>query len=107
MGSLNFYLYFVTDLIRSIPAEKREGATLILDEFGSTDKLRAEIRRVLKIRGIPSHFKRVLIKRSRSEPLIQIADLVAGSILHRDSKSGAEVFDSIQNKISNILEFQP
>jgi hypothetical protein len=107
MSSLDFYLYFVTELIRSIPVAKREGATLILDEFGSVNQLRTEMRRVLKIRGISSRFKRVLIKRSRSESLIQIADLVAGSIYHRDSKSGSETFELIQNKLCKILEFQP
>ncbi len=35
MRRLDFYLYFVTELIRLIPPDKREGATLILDEFGS------------------------------------------------------------------------
>jgi len=107
MSSMDFYLYFVTELIHSIPEAKREGATLILDEFGSVDQLRMEMRRVLKIRGISSHFKRVLVKRSRSEPLIQVADLVAGSVLHRDSKRGAEAFELIENKLCNILEFHP
>jgi len=60
MRGLDVYVYFVTELIQLIPAEKREGATLILDEFGSTAQLRTELRRFMSARGIPRHFKRVL-----------------------------------------------
>lgn len=107
MSSLDFYLYFVTELIREIPEEKRTGATLILDEFGSVKQMRTELRRVLKIRSIQPLFKRLLIKRSRSESLIQIADLIAGSLLHRDSRSGAKYYEIIDEKMSLVQEFQP
>lgn len=90
MRRLDFYVYFVTELIRMIPPEKREGATLILDEFGSAAQVRTELRRFMSARDIPRHFKRVLVKRSRSEPLIQVADLVAGAILRRDTKGDAD-----------------
>jgi len=107
MSSLEFFLYFVTELIRTIPPEKRTGATLILDEFGSGDWLRTELRRVMKIRGIPSLFKRILVKRSRSEPLIQIADLVAGEILRRDTKNDSDAFENVEHKFRSVLEYQP
>jgi hypothetical protein len=106
-SSLDFYLYFVTELIRLIPAEKRKDATLILDEFGSAERMPGEIRRVLKARGIVGHFKRLLIKRSRSEPLIQVADLIAGAIFHRDAQIGSEAFELIQGKIYSVAEFLP
>jgi hypothetical protein len=107
MAGLDFYMYFVTELIRNIPEDKRDGATLILDEFGSARQVRLEIRRVLKIRGIAPHFKRIVVKRSRSEPLIQIADLVAGAILHRDSRSGEDAFERIEGKLQGVMEFHP
>jgi hypothetical protein len=44
MRRLDFYLYFVTELVQLIPSDKREGATLILDEFGSPAQLRTELR---------------------------------------------------------------
>lgn len=106
MRRLDFYLYFVTELVRLIPADKREGATLILDEFGSPAQVRTELRRFMTIRDIPRHFKRIQVRRSKSEPLIQAADLVAGAILRRDAKGQADAFDTIEKKLSQVLEFQ-
>lgn len=106
MPRLDFYVYFVTELIRLIPPEKREGATLILDEFGSAERVRTELRRIMLVRDIPRHFKRVLVKRSRSESLIQVADLVAGSILRRDTRADADAFDYLSKKVKQILEYR-
>ena len=79
---------------------------MILDEFGSPARVRSELRRVMTIRDIPRHFKRIQIKRSKSESLIQVADLVAGAILRRDSKSDVEAYDTIAGKLQHVLEFQ-
>lgn len=106
MRSLDVYVYFVTELIQLIPAEKREGATLILDEFGPAAQLRAELRRFMIARAIPRHFKRILTKRSRSEPLIQIADLVAGALLRRDARRDAEMYEYLEPKLKRVLEFR-
>ena len=106
MRRLDFYLYFVTELVQLIPAQLREGATLILDEYGAEGQLPLELRRYMKVRGIPRHFRRVLAKRSRSEPLIQIADLVAGAILRRDSHGEAEAYDAVESKFRRVLEFR-
>jgi hypothetical protein len=105
MRRLDFYLYFVTELIQLIPVEKREGATLILDEFGAAAKLPVELRRFMSARNIPRRFSRVLAKRSKSEPLIQIADLVAGAILRRDAHGEPEAYEAIENKMRRVLEF--
>ena len=105
MRPLDLYVYFVTELVRLIPPAKQEGATLILDEFGVPSQVRTELRRFMAVRGIPRHFRRVLIKRSRSEPLIQIADLVAGAILRRDAKGDASAYEHIVAKLQRVLEF--
>ena len=55
-----------------------DGVELILDEFGGEPDLPLEFRRYMKKRNIPRHFNHVLTKRSKSEPLIQIADLSQG-----------------------------
>jgi hypothetical protein len=106
MHRLDFYLYFVTELIRLIPPARREGATLILDEFGSAAQVRRELRRFMTVRNIPRYFKRVLIKRSKSESLIQAADLVAGAILRRDAKGDASAYDYVAPKLKGVLEFR-
>jgi Protein of unknown function (DUF3800) len=106
MRRLDFYLYFVTELLEVIPAEKREGATLILDEFGGEPALPLELRRYMKRRGIPRRFSRVLTKRSKSEPLIQVADLVAGAVFRRDSRGDADAYDSLAGKLRRVVEYQ-
>jgi len=106
MRRLDFYLFFITELLQSIPAELREKATLILDEFGGEPDLPLEFRRFMKRRNIPRHFSRVLTKRSKSEPLIQVADLVAGAVLRRDTQRDSEAFDMLNPKFRSVLEYQ-
>jgi hypothetical protein len=105
MRRLDFYLFFITELLQAIPAELREKATLILDEFGGEPDLPLEFRRFMKRRNIPRHFSRVLTKRSKSEPLIQVADLVAGAVLRRDTQHDSEAFDMLKPKFRAVLEY--
>jgi hypothetical protein len=107
MRRLDFYLFFITELLQSIPAEQREKATLLLDEFGGEPDLSLEFRRYMKRRNIPRHFSRVLTRRSKSEPLIQVADLVAGAVLRRDAQHDSEAFDMLQAKYQSVLEYHP
>lgn len=103
---LNFYLFFATELLQVIPDKMREGATLILDEFGGEPDLPLELRRYMKRRNIPRHFNRVLTKRSKSEPLIQIADLVAGAVFRRDARGESNAYEKIQGKFVELIEYQ-
>ncbi len=105
MRRLDFYLFCITELLQAIPTEQREKATLILDEFGGEPDLPLEFRRYMKRRNIPRHFSRVLTKRSKSEPLIQVADLVAGSVLRRDTQKDSESFDMIKDKFNAVVEY--
>lgn len=77
-----------------------------MDEFGSASLVRRELRRVMKARGISHGFQRIFIRRSRSELLIQAADLVAGAVLRRDAKKDSEAYDYIQEKIQAIFEYK-
>ena len=106
MHGLEFYLYFVTELIQLIPEEKRAQATLILDEFGSASQTKTELRRVLKARSVTPSFRQTRTARSRSEPLLQIADLVAGAIVRRDAKAQSEAYDMVAGKIKRLLEYK-
>jgi hypothetical protein len=56
MSGLDFYLYFVSELIRQIPSAKREGSTLILDEYGYPEQTRDELKRIMKAREIKHAF---------------------------------------------------
>lgn len=106
MSSLEFYVFFAAEAIELIPAEKRQNAILVLDEYGSAEAIELKLRQYLKRRKVPKLFRRVSAKRSTSEPLIQIADLVSGAILRRDAKEDSETYDYIEKKIKKLLEYK-
>lgn len=106
MRHYELYLFFVTELLQKIPEQEREGATLILDEFGSATQLHTELNRFMKARDIPRHFKRIQVRRSKSEPLIQVADMVAGALLRRDSVRDAGALGTIKRRIRRVYEFE-
>lgn len=105
--SLDIYTHFVTELLSIIPAELQKDATLILDEFGSTPDLRTELRRAMLKRHMPRLFKRVIIRPSNRESLIQVADLMAGAIMRRDTQNDSEAFDMISRKIKRLELYRP
>lgn len=101
MRPLEFYLYFVSETIQMIPAEKRDGATLLLDEFGLPKQLPVELRRVLKARSFTS-FRQIVARRSHSEPLIQVADLLAGALLRHVVQGESESYQTIASKLRQV-----
>ncbi len=101
------YTHFITELLSIIPAELQQDATLILDEFGSTPDLRTELRRALTERHMPKLFKRVIVRSSNRESLIQIADLVAGAVMRRDTQNDSDMFDMIARKFKKLEEYRP
>ena len=105
LSGMEFYLYFVTELIERIPVEMRNKGTLILDEFGSANAALVKLKRLLKARGIRHEFSRIFFRRSRSEDLIQVADLVAGAILRRDAKNDSQAFEYIEGKLQAVFEY--
>jgi hypothetical protein len=105
VSGLDFYLYFVSELICQIPDQKRAGGTLILDEFGYPNQTKAELKRIMKARNINHRFGRISIRRSQSEPLIQIADLIAGAIWQRDTHNDSGAFDMIEKKIRKLMQY--
>jgi len=106
MPSRSFYVFFVTEVIQLIPKAEREEATLLLDEFDRSGKTLAELKRVLKLRGIRRGFRKIRPVRSRSEDLVQIADWVAGSILRRYAKQDDRAYRVIEPRVQVLLDFQ-
>jgi hypothetical protein len=105
--SIEIYTHFITELLDIIPADLQKDATLILDEFGSTPDLRTELRRTMTKRHMPRLFKRVIVRSSDRESLIQIADLVAGAIMRRDSQNDSDAFDMISRKVKRLELYRP
>lgn len=105
LSGVDFYLYFVTELVRGIPSEERFGATLILDEFGKQLNIATAARKVMRARNIASGFKRIVTRDSKIEPMIQLADLIAGAVSHRDSHKDANMAELLQSKLKGVIEF--
>lgn len=105
MSGLDFYLYFVSELISQISDYKREGGTLILDEFGYPDQTKDELKRIMKARNISHGFKRISVRRSKSESLIQIADLIAGAVWRRDTHNDSGAYEIVEQKIRKLIEY--
>jgi hypothetical protein len=103
MTGLERYLFFVAELIRCVPNEKRLDGTLILDEFGQPKQTKNELKRILKALNIKHGFRRISIRRSKGEPLIQIADLVAGAIWRRDTHNDTGAFELIEGKMRQLI----
>lgn len=100
------YFYFLVDLVNRIPVQYRNKGTLILDEIGSASAELVKLKRTFKTHGIRHEFSRIFIRRSRSEDLIQVADLVAGAILRRDARKDSEQFDLISSKMQSIYNYE-
>ena len=107
VDSLEIYLHFVTELLSMIPAELQQDATLILDEFGSTPDLRTALRRTMNKRHMPRLFKRVIVRSSDRESLIQVADLLAGAIMRRDTQHDSDAFGLLIGKIKRLEIYHP
>lgn len=105
LTGMELYLFMVAELISLIPVNIREKGTLILDEVGSADAALVQLRRMLKVHDVRHGFSRIFFRRSRSEDLIQVADLVAGAILRRDAKKDHEAFDYIKDKLLEVFEY--
>lgn len=101
------YMHFVTELLNIIPVELQKGATLIMDEFGSAPDLYTELRRTMTERHMPKVFKRVLVRPSNRESLIQIADLMAGAVMRRDAQNDSEAYDLVARKFKKLEIYHP
>ena len=58
-------------------------------------------------RQMPRLFKRVIVRSSHHESLIQVADLVAGAIMRRDTQNDADAFGMISRKIKRLELYRP
>jgi hypothetical protein len=107
LDARSLYALLAAELIVQVPLEEREGAILLLDQFDPAGKALLALKRALKRRQIRRGFRKIINVRSRSEPLVQVADLVAGLILHHVSGGDAETLDYIQDRLRLIYRFEP
>jgi len=85
-------------LLRLIPDEL-EQSTVILDEFGNKDTTIMALRQHLK-RAYGGHIRpfvrRLTARRSRSEPALQAADMVAGAVFRYVTQGDARFYEIIE-----------
>ena len=105
MRGTDFYSYCVSELIGAIPSDKRRGATLLLDEFGSAGKMLAGLGRMMKARGISKGFRKIAVRRSQSEDLVQVADMVAGATLRQSARNDDSYLRVIEEKIGLLIKY--
>lgn len=99
------YAYAVSEAMARIPYEKRYNSVVILDEIDGSGKVLLEVGRLMKLRGIHRGFKKIVSKRSRSEPLLQIADLVAGSVFQSVARGDDTLLATVRSKL--LFSFFP
>ncbi|PKO23949.1 MAG: hypothetical protein CVU38_01355 [Chloroflexi bacterium HGW-Chloroflexi-1] len=102
----SLYALLAAELIVQVPLSEREGAILLLDEFDPRGRALLALKRALKRRGIRRGFRKMLNVRSRSEPLVQIADLVAGAILRAVAQGDGESLSRLQHQTRLLYHFQ-
>ena len=105
MRGTDFYSYCVSELIRAIPGDKRRGATLLLDEYDSAGKTLADLRRTMRARSISTGFKKITVRRSQSEDLVQVADMVAGATLRQFARNDDSYLRVIEEKVGLLIRY--
>jgi len=97
-----FYAYFVSEAIRLVPEDLRLGAPLWLDEFDRSGKTVALLKRTFAARSLRYNFRNIRAVRSRSEELIQVADITAGALLRHYSGRTSEGYQYLSGKFAVV-----
>lgn len=103
----DFYALLATELILRIPLVVREGSTLMLDEFDPNEKALLTLKRSLKRRQVRRGFRKMINVRSVNEPLVQIADLIAGAVLSAAAHGDSTMLNYISNHLALVHRFEP
>lgn len=105
VDSKGLYALFVSETVSFIPFALRDHANLVMDEFNRSGVALHQMRKALKIKGLEVGFKKIVAKRSSSEPLIQVADLVAGAAHQVAVQGKSSLFERIKSKVE-VAEFE-
>ncbi|MFQ5859327.1 MAG: DUF3800 domain-containing protein [Anaerolineae bacterium] len=108
MRDVEFYASCFAELITQVPTGELGGTILVLDQYGAPKTTLRELRRRLKTLGVgqvPRPFKKISLKRSKGENLIQCADMVVGALMRELSEGDSSFFDLVRDKVV-VWEFQ-
>jgi hypothetical protein len=105
LSRTDFYIWAFGDLLSHTLAEL-EAATIVLDEFGKqatiVRALKHALRQTFSDVTLRQHVRQIRTRRSHSEPLLQIADMVTGAI-YRFVATGDDRFYQIIQARARIL----
>lgn len=99
MDNPTFYAMCLTELIKRIPQNYFDSTILTLDQFGSIPATKLAIRRELK-RLDRRLFKRIHMKRSQGNDLIQCADMIAGAVMRSWQRQDVQFLQLISDKVT-------
>jgi hypothetical protein len=110
LKSLEFYAWCVAELLDRLPVGELGHTTLWLDEFGPSKLTLQLIRENLHRRALwgekPHLFRRMTFRRSRSEGLIQVADLMGGAV-YRWLTSGDDSYYRLLTRNTLVWKYHP
>jgi hypothetical protein len=100
MHSVEFYAFFVAQLLNHLPDSELDRTILHLDHFGAPKTaLRCIRQELVHLRPQDRHLlKRIAFKQSHGENGIQVADMVAGAIFRWQEKHDARFVTHIWDK---------
>jgi hypothetical protein len=100
MKSREFYAFYFNELFQRIPTDELGQTILVLDQFGGARSTRRELRkRVREKDGQVLFFRKVSLKRSRGDNLLQVADMIGGAIFRELTEGDSSFLDLVRNKV--------
>ena len=102
MRSVEFYAFFVAQLLNHLPASELDRTILHLDRFGAPKTALRCIRQQLahlRPGNRRSLLKRITFKHSHRENGIQVADMVAGAIFRWQERHDAQFMTHVWDKV--------
>lgn len=100
MKSGEFYAFCFGELFRHIPAGELGQTILTLDQFGAPRATLRELRRCLRKQGHPSRpFKKISLRRSKGDNLLQVTDMVSGAIYRELTRGDGSYLDLVRSKV--------
>ena len=101
MAGWDFYGYFMAQLLDRLPVGDLGKTTLVLDEFGPAQltlrAVREQLRRLGLWGGKDRAIKRIAFRRSQSEDVIQVADMIGGAVYRRVTEGDETYFRLVKN----------
>lgn len=99
MPKPDLYALFLSEAIIRIPLSYRARGVLVLDAFDRAGRILLAVGRMLKAHGMNRGFKKITTRRSASEPLIQVADMIAGAAFWQFGRQEGRLLERLNHEV--------